>query len=255
MRLFSGEFKRVYGISPYSRSLTWRVPFDEVVQKLQTVAGISELWGVTPKTIYRRGLPVGDILALPWVVNHLRGTLRALVKHQNPQAPLNLQPNLRYALSLIRGLRRARGGVVGNTLVWDSGKKRKRRRKSQVHVWKHPRRMTEKELRDFQKKEKAGQVIRYRPQGRVTVPQLCVHWAMNRRKFYRWRDSLLPGQLKLLESALAGPKKPIQVLEQPAVARADSDEGRGGGLPGNDLEPCMTKDEVYENLFAQLDSE
>ena len=225
-------FKNVFGLDKDSAELSWRVPFQEIIEGIQTVGGIARLSSIDRKTVYRKKIPVGNISAFAFVIDTWRGTARPLVRHSNPMHPLNLGQRLKNPDGFSHGVL----DVVGACQVWfekggrvvkttlmrpptdtepaspliakmDAESQKRRRnwkRKSKISAAENPSWLSEDEARENQRLARLGQTYFYRPKDRVTVKMICSRFRIPRREFYRWKLGLLSWERGLLNAALSG---------------------------------------------------
>jgi hypothetical protein len=225
------DFIRLFDVSPASKDLVWRVPFLKIVEEIQTVGGIAKLAGVTRKTVYRKKILLGGMMALDIVINTWRGTGRPMVTHTDPMHPLNFGQRLKTpaswfprsvldVVSQCKGYLENGSRVVKTTLMKpptdtepaspliakmdakSQGRRRNWKRKSKISVSENPSWMTEDEAKENQRLERLGQTYFYRPKDRVTVKMICSRFSIPRREFYRWKAGLMVAERRLLNSAM-----------------------------------------------------
>ena len=175
----SKGFANEYGVEASSAELVWRVPLDEVAERIQTVGGIAEIAKCSRKTIYRLKIRVGGFQALGFLIEEWRGTARPLVRHKNPMHPLNfgrrLIPPYWFPCTVLdvvaacksyfeKGARTVKTSLMkpGNLLHEKANATSKRRRdhwkrKHKISPDVDPGFMSDDELRDFQNRKRLGQ--------------------------------------------------------------------------------------------------
>ncbi len=218
------DFKSLFGVDPADSDLVWRLPFRKIVEGIQTVGGIAELARVDRKTVYRRKIFLGGLMALHFIIDRWRGTARPLVNHIDPMHPLNFGRRLQdhywtscTVLDVVaacqsyfqKGVRTVKTSLMkpGNPVHEKEAAISKRRRdnwkrKHKISPDVNPEFISDHELRDFQNRKRLGQTYFYHPPGRVTVKMICSKFNVPRREFYRWKAGLLVAERKLLESSM-----------------------------------------------------
>src|SRR5665647_133296 len=94
VKFYSETFLSYYGVKPTSSRLNWRLPYQMILDGIQTVGGIAKLAGVNRKTIYRRKIIPGGSNALLFVIGKWQADGRPIVRHKKTEHPLNLNPRL-----------------------------------------------------------------------------------------------------------------------------------------------------------------
>ena len=90
----SEAFFDLYGVEPTSHDLTWRKSFRTIVTGIQSIGGIAKLAEVSRKTVNRRKIALGGMMAVEFVIGKWRGSTRPLVTHADPIHSLNFGQRL-----------------------------------------------------------------------------------------------------------------------------------------------------------------
>lgn len=226
LRYCAALFQEVYGLAPDDAALTWRVPFKKIVAGVQTVGGIAKLADVTRQTVHRRGIAVGGIMAVSFVIEERHGGMVRHSSREHPLNPLHPDDNLKSVGRLPVGLPeviakcRAYFGEHVTRKIWKlpEGKpgqeltplQARWKQRQLVRQLSRPRR--DKGPPDANSEPAPDEVLkgfdafgyRYRPQNRVTVTVLCSVFQIPRRQFNRWKDTLAGGELRQLTDAMSG---------------------------------------------------
>lgn len=241
VKFYSSIFLDHCGLKTTSSRLMWRVPYQTILDGIQTVGGIAKLAGVTRKTIYRRKIISGSTGALLFVIGKWQADGRAIVKHKTTDHPINLNPQLPHILSFCSQIAK-HGWETDST--WHDDRceipRKKWKRKEKHHLSVKPSLMTDEQREWVTRRKKLGQTFFYEPQGKVTVAQICTRFKIPRREFYRWKKGLLFSQRKLLDAAIAG-------KTLPRISPRDAGFGGGVTTTGERFE-----DFNYDEIDARL---
>ena len=241
--------------------LTWRVPFNRIVEAVQTVGGIAKLAGVSRETVRRKKIPVGGLAAISFAINATLEKGKPLVTHRDPRHELNLK----------RGLMSGNGGTLGSPAPVSVAEV-----VAACHLWFGPHTthqtyqipseklgQAETPLQaEWNKRQRVKQAsrprklkvspgvnvkwgtdevlkghdafgYRYKPKTRVTVAVLCSRFQIQRRQFYRWKETLTDAERQWLADAMSG-----KTFTAAAV-------------PAADVEPLMQSDLARQLLDAK----
>ena len=151
---------------------------------------------------------------MQFVIEKFRGTIKPLVTHDNPSHPLNSNSRLLEIEAACKNYVEYGSRVIQTMhpqLHEDGTPKhpsdignRKWKRKLKVNADGEHVRASDKDQAENEKMVKSGQTYLYRPEGRATVKMICSKFRINRRQFYRWKDTLAGSDVKRLKIALAG---------------------------------------------------
>lgn len=157
LRFFRRCFEAYADVPADNDNLVWSVPFEELVDACQTVAGIARLAGQDRSTVYRNKVKVGGVEAMVYVLKVNRRRKNPIVRQHFPWSPLH--PGAKLSMEAVLDF------IAGAKVSKRSG---------------------------------AG----YHPIGRVTAVEVCQHFGINRRAFYRWRKGLLSEHRAYLDNAM-----------------------------------------------------